>query len=109
MKIPTTVNEFIDAAADYMDEHGWNRDGNYAGPEGQVCIYGATSAAYMRLVNEYDVSNWYLFKNLCRQADSLIRERIFTDKGVNPIEWNDNVAASKEEVVEMIRAAKVEA
>jgi hypothetical protein len=89
-----TPQEVLSGAADLIEEHGWVR-GEYGGEEHGFCAMGAIL---------YRSHGYALAYNRARQR--LMRELVHSGSIVF---WNDNVAKSKDEVVETLRRVAADA
>ncbi len=95
-----TASDVLDAAADYIEEHGWVQ-GQYANLDGAVCVSGAICAILTGDPCGYKTG----FKSPFRPSP----EKIFLE--CNQIytesigDWNDAPGRTKEDVVSGLRLA----
>jgi len=89
-----TVAETLNAAADYLEQHGWCQ-GQMFGPDDSVCAVGAI-AEVTRADTDYD-----------HYSEAL--EVAMSYVGGGPVsQWNDAPGRTKEDVIAMLRAAAEE-
>lgn len=91
-----TPQEILNAAADHIEEYGWQR-GGYGQKEEPCCVLGALSVAA--------ASNGASLREA--QAGFYSTRDIVKDQtGVRSVaDWNDVIAQDAEEVVAMLRKA----
>ena len=98
------VSQHIFRAGDYIDQHGWCQSMLDA-PNGNVCLMGALYASHPKIyradtpVHEMvriNIENAY---SAIDGAYKRIRDHLKTE----PAHWNDRVAKSKEEVINLLR------
>ncbi len=86
----TVANEFLIAAADYMDKHGWCQH-NLRDGCGRVCMVGAIGAVTEDLVGTGEL------------IVALTRLNIFL--GMSADSWNDDICKTQEQATKALRAA----
>lgn len=101
MTTPTTVPEVLDAAASYIEEHGWNQ-GSYRNDEGGVCAEGA-----IRLVCGASLDGLAQRSGdiqLTLAATGALESEIDPDGEIMLPSWNDIPGRTAAEVVAKLRA-----
>ena len=94
MELITNPADAMDRAADIIDLQGWEQH-VYTSPEGVCVAFAITAACYDGPSHEASLDS------LMVHGNALIAFRNFVEAGV--IDWNDNVASSKEEVIKTLR------
>lgn len=87
-----TVGDVLSAAADRIEKYGWKR-GNYGTTFGPVCAWGAINMATTGRPGGVVSS----------QAENMLSKFINPPSGL--VDWNDNIAESKRQVVKTLRLA----
>lgn len=79
-------------AAQYIRVHGWARGRTKNSQTGQVCLAGAV--IYSATTSNLGGENW---KNIAPRLEAIL--------GRHPVNWNDQVAENKEEVIFLLERA----
>jgi hypothetical protein len=117
----TTPAELLARAADIIDRRGWFQ-GSYADDNGCVCTLGALRVAAANIPADapywevraaaLDLPGRFLGPNFDEvDKAALALEEYLDNNGINAYgvsEWNDYIAATKEEVTTVLRAAAAE-
>lgn len=86
-----TPQEVLNAAADYLEEHGWRNDGKI-GDDGECCAVNAMKEVAGGLNSSYDAA-WCLFKNFLKIPKTIS-------------EWNDEQPDATTVIKALREAAK---
>jgi hypothetical protein len=86
----TTASETLDAAADLIEQHGWNR-GSFSNADGGMCVLGALNRAYGGFC--VDLAILSPIHNVGASVNYSI------------IKWNDEVAFDQADVINHLRKA----
>ena len=104
----TNASELAYSAADYIAEHGWCQ-GDLQTPDGRVCLEGAVRmVAFGHTAVIIDGDPFYSdsrMLTLWQHLQSVLRQDYPGDRCLGPVAWNDEIAASQEDVILFLKRA----
>ena len=109
--------DLYDAAADYIEVHGWTVSKLEDTTTGEVCVSGAIGAVINPTLIRWDVGHqstdtevaeWQqatmALREFIKHLDDIVGTKNFGPTR-NPIAWNNRIAKNKYEVIDLLRRA----